>query len=498
MSSGRRWKAACVIGFAAAYGLYCVARMPPGPVTAPDSYGYLAYAPIHLLGYVSFLRVVGANGAMVAQPILYATALAWLGVETLRLTSSVTFSAAVVVAATLIPGLRTYHYSILTESLFMSCVLAFLASVFGFVRAPSARRVALVCAVASLTAIIRLPGLGLFIAVFAMLLMSWRCAGVSRTEFVVAALVPVVLILGGERLAAKVIHGDRLTSLLGRHVYAKAALIEAAAPQAPSAKPEQERLEEALETRYAPIRRLLAQAPPEIRAVLSVYYETCLNTVCVPEIGTYDATVASKAVNDALDRAGRRRLARSPWGYAELTARNYRSLWTAFRISDPALVPALKAFIDAHRPLPFEQLVLRVSPHDPIDFQVSASARFLQPTVTVAGWATGCLALLCLLAALARRALPLPLMTAGLASLAAHGILLLYAMFGVGTGRYMLGVWPSVTTAALFGIWWVRCHCSTLDTTGVRVLSTSFQKFVHVFSTCTDADDIGPRASRAE
>lgn len=46
--------------------------MPPGPVTAPDSPGYLGLWPIHTLGYPLFLKMLGANGATIAQPILFA------------------------------------------------------------------------------------------------------------------------------------------------------------------------------------------------------------------------------------------------------------------------------------------------------------------------------------------------------------------------------------------------------------------------------------------
>jgi hypothetical protein len=32
---------------------------------------------------------------------------------------------------------------------------------------------------------------------------------------------------------------------------------------------------------------------------------------------------------------------------------------------------------------------------------------------------------------------------------------LFYALLAAGIGRYMLGIWPAVTTAALFSGWWV-------------------------------------------
>ena len=51
------------------YALYCLFTLPPGSITAPDSAGYLAFTSIHTLGYPVFLKVLGAKGAIVAQPI---------------------------------------------------------------------------------------------------------------------------------------------------------------------------------------------------------------------------------------------------------------------------------------------------------------------------------------------------------------------------------------------------------------------------------------------
>jgi hypothetical protein len=175
----------------------------------------------------------------------------------------------------------------------------------------------------------------------------------------------------------------------------------------------------------------------------------------VPQIGTTDATVAPKAVNDALARAGFARIARAPLGYIGLTTREYRSLWTAFRLRDPGTVPPLNAFIEQHRPLPFERLVFKVGPADRIAFEPSRLVRLLQPAIIAIGWLTGAVALVGLLSAAVRRPLSPALAVSSLASLAAHNAVLFYALAAAGIGRYMLGLWPAVTTAVLFGAWWL-------------------------------------------
>ncbi len=72
---------AIVFSLCAAYVAYCLGTNPAGPFTTPDSVHYLNTSPIVPLGYPFFLKIVGARGAIVAQPILFAAALAFLGRE---------------------------------------------------------------------------------------------------------------------------------------------------------------------------------------------------------------------------------------------------------------------------------------------------------------------------------------------------------------------------------------------------------------------------------
>src|SRR5262249_14620620 len=138
--------------------LYCWYRMPADPISAPDSAGYLGFAPIRPLGYPVFLQLLGGRGAILAQPFLYGCALAWLGLETLQITSSLLASTSVIFGATLIPDLITYHASLLTESLFMSESIAFVAALIGFVRNPSRHGAALAGTLAGLAALVRTTG----------------------------------------------------------------------------------------------------------------------------------------------------------------------------------------------------------------------------------------------------------------------------------------------------------------------------------------------------
>src|SRR5262249_39657931 len=155
-----------------------------------------------------------------------------------------------------------------------------------------------------------------------------------------------------------------------------------------------------------------------------------------------------RRLNEKLERAGLARIARGPLGFLELTVSEYRSLWTGFRLRDPATVEALNTFIREHRPLPLEALVFSVGPRDAIQFEPSPFVRLIQPTLIAIGWATGLVAVVGLLAVLWCD-LPGGVAAASLAALTAHGALLFSALFAAGIGRFMIASWPAVSTALL-------------------------------------------------
>ena len=110
----------------AAYAAYCLVTNPAGPITTPDSIHYLNMTPIVPLGYPVFLKMTGARGAIIAQPILFAAALAFLGREIVRTTRSTWLAVAVVAGCMIVPQIREFHASILSESLFLSLLVVFL------------------------------------------------------------------------------------------------------------------------------------------------------------------------------------------------------------------------------------------------------------------------------------------------------------------------------------------------------------------------------------
>jgi hypothetical protein len=270
--------------------------------------------------------------------------------------------------------------------------------------------------------------------------------------FFVAALAPFLVIVGAEQAIAPIVHHGHTSSLMGRHMFAKAALIDAPAA-APSSDPIRSALDQHLQNDYAPIRAFLASAPRDLRAVLSIYYETCLQGWCVDRSRELTAGRDEAEQTKTLGNAANARIARAPIAFLDLLALNYGSLWTVDRLRHPDRAERLTAFIAAHRPMPFERLAMSLEPDQVLAFQPSPRIRYAQWAMTALAIWTALLAAGGLIGvAMPGRLSPL-LTIAAIAALAAHGCLLLTAATAAGFARFTLGLWPAIVMAAIVGAW---------------------------------------------
>jgi len=452
---------ATVFALCVAYVAYCLGTNPAGPFTTPDSIHYLNASPIVPLGYPFFLKIFGARGAIVAQPILFGAALAFLGREIVRRTRSTWLAVAVVIASMALPQIREFHASILSESLFLSLLIVFLAIGVRFAYHPTWHLMVLVATAAGLNATVRRTAFALLPVMALMVLFQrHKLRGSQPPLFFVAALAPFLVIVGAEQAAAPVVHAGASSSLMGRHMFAKAALIDAPAfAKATAGKPPaatdpvRAALDRQLEEDYAPIREFLASAPADLRAVLAIYYETCLQGGCVDRSRALMPDVSEAQQTATLGAAAMARIRRAPLAFARLTVMNYLSLWTVDRLRHPDRAAALTAFIASHRPMPFEDLAFSLDPGETLAFQGSPRVRYMQWAIGIVGIWTAAIALAGIAAALAIPRVP-PLFTiAAVAALTAHGCLLLTAILASGFSRFTQGVWPAIAMAAVFGVY---------------------------------------------
>lgn len=455
---------AIVLSLCVAYVAYCLGTNPAGPLTTPDSFHYLNATPIVPLGYPAFLKITGAGGAIVVQPILFGAALAFLGREIVRHTHSTLLAVVTIAGIMALPQLRGFHASILSESLFLTLSIVFLALAVRFTYHPTWHLMVLIAITIGLDATVRRTAVAFVpVMVFMVLLQRDRLRGsqavgpVSLAQgkpafFLVAALAPIGVILGAEQAVAPIVHGGHPSSLMGRHMFAKAALLDAP-PAARTNDPVLDGLNQHLETMYQPIRTVLAEAPREIRGVLSIYYETCLQGGCADRSRDLMPSLDEADQTRTMGTAGLARIRRAPLAFLDLTALNYESLWTVDRLRYPGRAEALTAFVAAHRPMPYELVALSLKPEYVMEFQPSPRVRYMQWVMNAIAFWTAALAILGLYAALRSPRLPPIFAVAATAALCAHAGLLLTAVLAAGFSRFMQGLWPSIVVATVLGAW---------------------------------------------
>jgi hypothetical protein len=457
-----------VFALCAAYAIYCLVTNPAGPITTPDTFHYLNMTPIVPLGYPWFLKLTGARGAIVVQPIIFAGALAFLGREIVRSTRSAWLAAAVVVGSMIVPQIREYHASILSESLFLSLLVVFLALVVRFMHYPTWRLMAAIAITVGAAALVRRTAFAFVPVMLVMFLLQrhhlsrpLREAPVGAEPrrglgeiglFIVSALAPFAVVVGIEQTIAPVVHAGAASSLLGRHVFAKAALIEAAAAPVTD-DPVRRALDDQLERAFAPIRQMLARAPHHVRAVLTIYYETCLQGGCADQARASTREGSEARQTDVMGSAGFARIRRAPLNFLKLTWLHYGSLWTVNRLRHPDTAADLNAFLATQRPLPYEELAMSLGPDRTLEFDGSESVRYAQYAVFAIAIITAILALGGAVSAIAGIRLSPALGVAAVSALTVHGGLVLTALLAAGFSRFLLGLWPGIVVACAFAGW---------------------------------------------
>ncbi len=167
------------------------------------------------------------------------------------------------------------------------------------------------------------------------LLQRHQLRGSQPALFFVAALAPFLVIVGAEQAAAPVVHAGDSSSLMGRHMFAKAALIDA-----PPAPPSHDRA--ACRARRASADRLRADsrvpricAPRSARGADDLLRDLPARRLrrSLARADAGHGRIASK--RKRLGTAAMARIRRAPLAFARLTVMNYQSLWTVDRLRHP-------------------------------------------------------------------------------------------------------------------------------------------------------------------
>ena len=276
-----------------------------------------------------------------------------------------------------------------------------------------------------------------------------RAALRAKLISIVAAL--SLALVAADRFYTRAVQGSATTSLLGRHTFAKAALIDA--PQLPSEPltPVERRLANLAEWKFSPIRRQLQSVSnrPHVIDILEPNYEVCLQYACTDN-SLLDLKIERPQLDHALFRVGLLRLLKNPTAYATLTFDEYKRIWLLHPRKDPALAHEFNAYLSAAGPLPFRDQLDSDSGPVPQSEQ-SRFYHFDRRLFILIGIAVPVLTLALGIFRLTARARPI-LTAAFVYVIAVQAVLLFCCMGGIGTPRYLMGIWPMLVAAFAFTV----------------------------------------------
>jgi hypothetical protein len=328
------------------------------------------------------------------------------------------------------------------------CAL-FLAAALAHLRAGGLASLAAASVFAGVLIAIR-PGGYAVLPVLAVLLLGRRhAAALGVWKRLLAAIIPALVMLALESVYYAEHHPGPRQSLAPIHLLGKAAMIEVpeTAMTMAAAPAESLPLRQALASAFAPVRRLIAEAPNQpARCLLDGTYELFAQYGFAPE---ERALAMTREGPDALTRIALERLRHGMGGYLWLSINELVCMWT-LGAADAAEQSAMYAYVEGHRPLPFEADILSTlqSVRQP---PFAALMRLAMYGIAALLAASG----LALIITLARRREPGALLAAGgLCGLVVHAALVLTALTGVGIPRYVLGLWvPMAVGTGLSGLW---------------------------------------------
>ena len=439
------------------YATGLTAAPPIAPVIEPDTLSYLHFSGIRTAGYPYFLwtveRLTGdAESAVYFQVWIFAAALGALGRAVLRETRSALFALGLVLAIAANPELVRFHFSLLTESLFVSATVLIIAFLIRAAYRPRWRDAAALSALMGIAIALRPVGYAFLPLLPALALLRWRDLQPSQPRFLAAAVLPAMLVILLETAVYAAHNGLPRKSLAGLHAFGKAALVETAAANPYAAGSPYRALWDALEKDAAPARALIGDAPGfGASKLLRGHYESVMQySFARPEIAAAQEATGLSA-HEVMSAVGFERLATAPAAYLRLTANHFGSLWLLYGASHPGAAARLNAYLDANRPLP---LLAELNSEKPFAQPIPSRriALIVQPGVLALGVVTAVAVLAAAIAILRGRAPP-TLLAAGLCGLMVNGNFLLTALTAIGLARYTLAMWPGMIACAALLAW---------------------------------------------
>lgn len=362
------------------------ATVAQAPITDNDSGSYLGMSAFRSLGYPVFLSTLSAIGFELhhivwIQALVFAIASSIL-VRLLSLRISFLVGAGVAIGLLLNPHLTRYQFTILTEGLWVSVLLLWIAALAAlFFTSKNQFWSALWLGLLTGLAYAIRPA---SFAMAPMLLLAplLLCRDISLLRAVRLAAVAIVAFLavaGVERGAHRIVHADTSIDQMAFLLFARALMLEEKRPPHETAYPT---LTKAVGRDFAPVHKYLREETDiRVRQFLNVRYEALAHFAYRPS--EFPSIVANDGGNEmsVLRRFGTDRILGNPSAFITRGLEHFLGMWTIFRVSTPAGAAALQNFLDRNDPLVFANLDAGLKPA----VHVRPLAGFLQYSLWAAG-----------------------------------------------------------------------------------------------------------------
>lgn len=444
-------------GCAALYAIAACLAPRYFPLVEPDSNGYLDFTNNRTAFYPLFIRLCRALGLSLdqiayLQVALFAAALVVLLLALMRAGVPRLLVAGFVAALAANTYFPSFHWTIMTESLFCSVgVLAF-AACLDFFRTGRVRMLALFSLGVAVMAGIRPIGLALLPLVFVAAWLVARRSAASRGMLLLAVILPMAVGVATEIAARRIEHGGDQSSVLPNALTGKAGMLmqrdtQFSGPQAEALN----RLGRRLYEIYVPVHRFLDGVPSvAARPILTAGYEAVAHfQLLVPELDDWSKRTGT-TTDQLRNELARQAILQNIPGYTRLTLIHYFGQWSVAALRFPPTAKAVESYVSSYPQVPLNRILSDVYLHP----QPTLSSIVIYPAFLISGSVTLVLCFILVVfvvrPSLGRRGRGLPLMLACFLAATVHAPLVLMSLINVSTTRFVMAFYPQLLMVGLF------------------------------------------------
>jgi hypothetical protein len=343
------------------------------PLLQPDSFGYLSFDRNRTALYPLFLHAltgVGLNLVQVTyvQAIIFHIALPFLLLAMLRAGCGRFLVFIFVLALELNVGYSSLHWSILTESLFLSLSAILVALLLDYFRTGRLVFIASASLCVGILYGIRPAAITLVPMLFVAAWLNWFKSGTARAwALLVALFVPLAAGPIFENVVFRLVHADSRATTVPNLMRGKAAMLirgdtRFTGPYADTLNG----LGAELNATYAPVHKFLANLPSIVAWPVAS--------------STYEAVAQFGVLNDALAKASNRTGLSQEWlceelgrqaieqnfaGFLQLSLLNYFGQWSVTALTFPPAARAFNSYVNTYPNVPLEDYIAYLTLHPP-------------------------------------------------------------------------------------------------------------------------------------